>query len=143
MVEIKDNTSSLKINRLLHSYVRAILAMLMLGFSCNVLAEWIEYSTSSNGDTYFFDTARVEKDGDEIRVWSRVRYKSPVMAASSYQSFLKLDCADNSEAVLQSTFFIDKNWSKPAMATNTHSKPEKQVEKNSATDKLIDILCKD
>jgi len=56
------------------------------------------------------------------------------MAASSYQSFLTLDCSENSETVLQSTFYTDRDWNKPAMATNTTAKP--------ATQQLINILCK-
>lgn len=107
------------------SRMKLLLTIFLLTFSCGVLAEWIEYSSRSNGDVFFFDDARVEKSGNEIRVWTRIRYKTSVMAASSYQSLLRLDCAENSETVLQSTFFTDKDWAKPAMATNTHAKPKK------------------
>jgi len=107
------------------------------------MAEWIEYSTRSNGDVYFYDNARVEKKGDHISVWTRVRYKRSVMASSSYQSFLRLDCSENSEAVLQSTFYTDSDWNKKAMATNTNAKPEEVIKPNSATEQLVKILCKD
>lgn len=103
---------------------------------------WIEYSTRSNGDIYFYDNERVEKNGNQISVWIRIRYKTSVMAASSYQSLLKLDCSENSETILQDTFYTDKDWAKPAMATNTNAKPKKQVQENSATSQLMSILCK-
>ena len=78
-----------------------LLSILLLAFSCNAMAEWIEYTTRPNGDIYFFDDARVEKSSNEISVWTRIRYKTSVMAASSYQSFLKLDCSRKTETVLQ------------------------------------------
>lgn len=106
------------------------------------MAEWVEFSTRQNGDVYFFDSARLEKIGTQINVWTRIRYKTSVMAASSYQSLLRLDCSESSETVLQSTFFIDKDWTKPAMATNSNAKPKKYVKESSATGRLIDIVCK-
>lgn len=123
------------------SDMKQLLSIFILAFSPSAIAEWAEYSTRSNGDVFFFDNARVEKSGTQISVWIRVRYKTSVMAASSYQSLLRLDCSENSETVLQSTFFTDRDWSKPAMATNTSPKPKKQVEKNSSTEKLMSILC--
>ena len=106
------------------------------------MAEWIEYSTQENGDVYFFDNARVQKSGNLITVWNRVRYKSSVMGASSYQSFLSIDCSEYSETTLQSTFYTDKNWTNPAMATDTKRKPKVSINSNSATERLADIVCK-
>ena len=123
--------------------MKKLLPIFLLAVSCDVLAEWTEFSTKSNGDVYYFDNSRVEKQGSEITVWTRVRYKSPIMAASSYQSILRLDCSENSETVVQSTFFTDKDWLKPAMATNTNAKPKVFVKDNSITWQLISILCKD
>jgi len=107
------------------------------------MAEWIEYSTRPNGDVFFYDNARVEKNGPQISVWTRVRFKRSVMAASSYQSLLRLDCSEYSETVLQSTFYTDKDWNTPAMATNTNVKPAISIKENSATGQLANILCKD
>jgi len=107
------------------------------------MAEWVEFSTRPNGDNYFYDTARVKMSGKQINVWTRVRYKTSIMAASSYQSLLRVDCSEHSETILQSTFFTDKDWSKPAMATNTKPKPKTVVKENSPTGLLIGILCKD
>jgi len=123
--------------------MKHLLSIFLLTFSCSVMAQWIEYSSKSNGDVFFYDDARVEKKNNQISVWTRVRYKTSVMAASSYQSFLRLDCAEHSETVLQSTFYTDKNWTTPAMATNTSEKPKKRVKPNSVTGQLITILCKD
>ena len=115
---------------------------MLLGISCNSVAAWVEYSTMPNGDVHFYDDARVEKDNSHISVWTRIRYKTSVMAASSYQSHVRLDCIEKSETVLQSTFYTDKDWIKPAMATNTNEKPKTLIQENSAAWKLADILCK-
>lgn len=123
--------------------MKQLLFAVMLVFCSSAMAEWVEYSTRSNGDVYYYDTARVERNGEQVTVWARIRYKTSVMAASSYQSHLKIDCSNNTETVLQSTFFTDREWAKPAMATNTNAKPEKSIEKNSATFVLSDILCED
>jgi len=123
--------------------MKPILTVLLLAFSGTAVAEWVEYATKSNGDVYFYDTERIEKSGDQLNVWTRVRYKRSVMAASSYQSLLKLDCSENSETILQSTFYTDKNWHKPAMATNARAKPTTSIKPDSATAQLVDILCKD
>ena len=106
------------------------------------MAEWVEYSTSANGDVSFFDDERVSRTGDLVKVWSRVRYKTSVMGASSYQRLLEIDCSAYSETTLQSTFYIDGDWSTPAMATNTRAKPTVAIEENSATALLANMLCR-
>ena len=121
--------------------MRKLLPILLLTVPGSAIAQWVEYSTRPNGDVYFYDDARVQKHGSQITVWTRVRYKTSVMAASSFQSHLKLDCSEKSEMVLQSTFFTDKEWTKPAMATNTNEKPKLMVKDDSATDQLMSILC--
>lgn len=123
--------------------MKQLLSLLLLTLPCTAAAEWIEYSTRSNGDIYFFDNSRVEKNDNELLVWTRIRYKTSVMAASSYQSLIRLDCAEISETVLQDTFYTDKDWAKAAMVTNTNAKPKKFISANSATAQLIDILCKE
>ena len=122
--------------------MKQLLLVFLLTFSCNSLAEWVEYFTRTNGDIFFFDNARVQKDGNLVKVWNRVRYKSSVMAASSYQSFMKIDCSEYSETTLQSTFYTDKNWTNPAMATDTKEKPKEYIDANSAMERLANILCK-
>lgn len=123
--------------------MKYLLAVCLLSFSSIAMADWIEYSTKSNGDVFYFDDARVEKNGNEISVWTRVRFNQSVMAASSFQSHLKLDCAQKSEIVLQSTFFTDNDWTEPAMATNTNAKPKTSIKDNSPSGQLISILCKE
>jgi len=121
--------------------MKHLFLIVSLAFSTNAMAEWIEYSARPNGDVFYYDNARVEKNDNHISVWSRVRFKRSVMAASSYQSFLRIDCAKNSETVLQSTFYTDKDWTTPAMATNTNVKPEKPIKADSATGQLVGIFC--
>ena len=115
--------------------------MLLLTFPCNAMAEWVEYSTAASGDVFYFDNARVQKDGDLVNVWNRVRYKSSVMGASSYQSFISIDCSEHSETTLQRTFYTDRDWTTPAMATDTKKKPKVYMDANSATQRLANILC--
>jgi|GEM_PF-936031 len=122
--------------------MKQILLIFLLTFSCSSIAKWVEYSARANGDVYFYDNARVKEVGHQVSVWSRVRYKSSLMGSLSYQSYLQIDCAQYSEKVLQSTFFSDKDWTMPAMATNTSKKPKKAITKNSVTRQLADLLCK-
>ena len=123
--------------------MKKLVLIFLLTISCSAMAEWIEYAAMPNGDVYYYDDARIEMDGSEIIIWTRVRYKTSVMAASSYQSLLRLDCAEISETVLQHTFYTDKNWNKPAMVTNTNAKPTQPVKGNSPTKNLISVFCKD
>ena len=122
--------------------LKKLLLMLLLPFSGNTMAEWVEYSTRANGNVFFYDDARVQKNGNVVSVWNRVRYKSSVMGASSYQSFISIDCAEYSETTLQSTYYIDRDWTTPAMATDTRKKPKVYMDAKSATQLLADILCK-
>jgi hypothetical protein len=113
----------------------------LLALSCNTMAAWVEYSTGPNGDVFYFDDARVQINGNLVSVWNRIRYKTSVMGASSYQSFMSIDCSEHSETTLQSTFYTDKNWTNPAMATNTKKKPTVSIDENSATQRLAYTLC--
>ncbi len=99
------------------------------------------YAQELNGDVHFYDTSRVEKIDTLRRVWNGVRYKTSVMGASSYLSLLEIDCSERTEKILQSTFFTDKHWKKPAMMTDTTEKPKRQIVVGSATERLTEILC--
>lgn len=119
------------------------LLIFLLTFSCNVMAEWVEYLKKANGDVFLFDSARVNKSGNLVTVWNRIRYNTSVMGASSYQNFMEIDCSERSETTLQSTFFIDKNWTTPAMATDNKKKPKVHINADSSTERLADIVCKE
>ena len=121
--------------------MKILLLIPLLTLSISAMAEWIEYSTGANGDVFYFDDARVHRDGNVVNVWSRIRYKTSVMGASSFQSQMDIDCSESSETTLQSTFFSDRNWTTPAMATNTRKKPKVYFDENSATHRLAEILC--
>ena len=103
--------------------------------------EWVMYTEEPNGDVHFYDTSRVEEIDALRRVWNGIRYKTSVMGASSYLSLLEIDCSERTEKVLQSTFFTDKHWKKPAMSTDTKEKPKSQISVGSATERLTEILC--
>ncbi len=123
--------------------MKKLLLVFLLAFSCNSMAEWVEYFIRRNGDVFFFDNARVQKSDNLVKVWNRVLYKTSVMAASSYQSYIRIDCTENSETTLQSTFYIDKVWTTPAMATDTKEKPKEDIVSDSAMERLAHILCKE
>ena len=103
--------------------------------------EWRTYSQELNGDVYFFDASRVEGNSNLRRVWSRVRYKTSVMGAQSYQSLLEIDCSERTERILQNTFFSDKHWKDPAMNTDMTERPKRLIAAGSATERLSGILC--
>ena len=123
--------------------MKALLAVLLLSLSGNAIAEWVEYHTRANGDVFFYDNSRVEKNGYLVKVWNRIRYKTSVMAASSFESFIRIDCDENTSTALQSTFYTDRNWSTPAMATDSREKPKAFIKSNSPTARLAGIVCKD
>jgi len=122
--------------------MKKLLLLFLFTYSSNSLAAWVEYSTESNGDIFFYDNERIIYNGDLVNVWTRIQYKTSLMGAASYQSLLKIDCSERYEATLQNTFFSDKYWTKPAMASNTKEKPKIAIKANSATQKLAEILCK-
>ena len=102
---------------------------------------WHQYSLEPNGDIHFYDSSRVESETNLHRVWSRIRYKTSVMGASSYQSLLEIDCSEGTEKILQNTFFSDKNWEKRAMKTDMVQKPKRLISKDSASERLSKLLC--
>lgn len=122
--------------------VKRIIFLLLVTFSSYSTAEWVEYSIRPNGDILFYDDARLEKNGNQISVWSRILYKTSLMGAFSYQNLLRIDCLEKSVTNLQRTFYSDKNWTTPAMATNTKPKRKKYIKANSATQQLADRVCK-
>ena len=103
--------------------------------------EWVQYAQKLNGDVYYFDPSRVERNDSFRRVWSGIRYKTSVMGASSYLRLLEIDCSERTEKILQSTFFTDRHWKKPAMMTDTKEKPKRRIVAGSETERLIEILC--
>ena len=103
--------------------------------------EWRTYSQEPNGDVHYFDASRVKVANNLQRVWSRIRYKTSVMGAASYQSLLEIDCSKQTEQILQNTFFSDKHWKKPAMMADKTAKPKRQIAKGSAVERLSRILC--
>ena len=103
--------------------------------------EWQLYSQEPNGDVHFYDQTRVKSDANLHQVWNRIRYKTSIMGAASYQSLLEIDCVGGTERILQNTFFSDKHWEKPAMNTDRSEKPERLIAEDSASERLSAILC--
>lgn len=103
--------------------------------------DWRTYSQELNGDVYFFDASRVEASSNLRKVWSRIRYKTSVMGAQSYESLLEIDCSESSERILQNTFFSDRHWKRPAMNTDMTKKPKHEIERDSASERLFGIVC--
>jgi len=103
--------------------------------------DWQIYSEETNGDVYFFDESRVVSTADLHKVWTRIRYKTSVMGASSYQSLMEVDCQKRTEKTLQRTFFSDREWESPAMSTDMKEKRKRSIREGSATHRLSKILC--
>lgn len=117
------------------------LAFLAGGVSVADNSGWRIYSEEANGDVYFFDASRVNSKSNLHQVWTRIRYKTSVMGASSYQSLLEVDCAERTEKTVQRTFFSDKHWERPAMSTDMKAKSKRSIREGSATERLSEILC--
>ena len=103
--------------------------------------EWINYAEEANGDLYFYDPSRVEKFGVLRHVRNGIRYKTSLMGAFSYLRVSEINCSEKTKQVLQSTFFTDEHWVRPAMGTDTTEKPKKQIEVGSAEERLAEIVC--
>lgn len=116
--------------------------VLLITFSNNTKAKWIDYLKKANGSIYYYDNERIKKKANFIKVWSRIRFKGSVMGAFSYQSLIRIDCTKFTETTLQNTFFTDKNWKIPAMATNMIETSKIKISKSSHTNILLDKLCK-
>ena len=104
-------------------------------------SDWRVFSEEPNGDVHFFDASRVESSSNMRTVWTRIRYNTSVMAASSYQSLLEIDCEKRTERTLQRTFFSDKDWERPAMSTDKKKKSKRAIRKGSAFERLFEVVC--
>ena len=104
-------------------------------------SEWVMYAEEANGDVYFYDPSRVEKTDTLRHVWNGIQYKTSLMGAFSFLSLLEIDCLEQTEKSLQSTFFTDKHWERAAMMTDMTEKPKIQIKVGSTTDQLTKILC--
>ncbi|MEL6769389.1 MAG: surface-adhesin E family protein [Pseudomonadota bacterium] len=102
---------------------------------------WDVYFEEGNGNTHFFDSERVETRSDTHTVWTRIRYKTSVMGASSYEGLVEIDCAQRTERTLQRTFFSDRHWEEPAMSTDMTAKPTRPIAEGSAAAHLSGVLC--
>ena len=119
---------------------KRLLMCLIMTLSGSVMAEWDRYFDGSNGDVFFYDRNRIQKEKNLINVWNRVRYKTSMMGAESYQSHIRIDCTDYSETTLQGTFYIDDKWTLPAMATDTKRKTKTDISGNDALEALAKLF---
>ena len=114
----------------------------LLFFSTEALPDWIEFQAMPNGNIHFYSKESIKKKNNNIfEVTSRIRYKTSLMGAFSYQRTLRIDCLTFSETTLRNIFFRDKNWSKPTMKPDTTEKLKTAIIPASATEKLAIILC--
>ena len=121
--------------------MKKILLLILLVGPDNAKAEWLKYSIRVNGDVYFYDSVKIRKRGALLNVWNRIQYKSSVMGARSYQSLMQIDCSNYTKQILQNTFYTDRNWTTPAIATDTQEKPKVYIKTDTATHQLVGILC--
>lgn len=119
------------------------LAIAAGGSSAEDGGTWRVYSEEANGDVYFFDASRVRTTPDPHIVWTRIRYKTSVMGASSSERLVEVDCSERTEKTLQRTFFSDRDWERPAMSTDMKEKPKRPIVAGSAAAHLSAILCEE
>ena len=105
-------------------------------------ADWVQYETAENGDVYLYDNSQLHIDGRIITVLNRIKYRSSVMGAKSYESEMRIDCVERTQTITRSTFFNDENWKDAAMAPDTTEKPAVYIEMGSAAASLARLLCK-
>ena len=122
-------------------FLAAVSAFAANGTSVAGNGDWRIYSQEANGNVHFYDASRVSRTSSLHTVWQRTRYKNSVMAASSYQSLLEIDCSERTERTLQRTFYSDRNWEDPAMSTDMKPKSKRSIRDGSATQHLAEILC--
>ena len=109
--------------------------------ACDGEGDWVNYAEASNGDLFFFDRSRVETTGSLRHVCHGIRYKTSVMGASSFLELLEIDCSEQTEKSLQSTFFTDGHWERAAMKTDMSEKRKKPIAAGSVAERLTDAVC--
>lgn len=129
---------------------RAYLLMICLlaGLSERIVAketegasDWQSYNSQNTGNAFLYDRRSIVRQGDRIRVETRIRFGASLMGAYSYQQLLEIDCNHRTERALRRTFFSDSQWLSPAMAPQNDPQPAMSLDRNSPTSELADILC--
>ena len=128
---------------------RTWLSALLIGFAVSAVApvtraddsDWVKYAEEANGNLHFYDPTHVEKRGVLRHVRNGIRYKTSLMGAFSYLRVSEINCSEGTMKVLQSTFFTDEHWERPAMGTDRNEKPAKQIKAGSAEERLAEIVC--
>jgi hypothetical protein len=122
------------------------MSLALPSFASSVVAlgidsHWILYFEKPNGDRHFFHEKSLNTGPDVIQVWNRIQFNTSVMGAYSYQNYVEIDCVGGQERILEVTFFSDRNWSRPAMATDTQEKPPQRIQPSDPIASLFKILC--
>lgn len=102
---------------------------------------WVLYFEKPNGDRYFFHEKSLKTGSDFIQVWNRIQFNASVMGAYSYQNYVEIDCVGGQERTLEATFFSDRNWGRPAMATDTQEKLAQKIQPSDPIASLFKTLC--
>ncbi|MFI3180216.1 MAG: hypothetical protein QX193_02000 [Methylococcales bacterium] len=91
--------------------MKNILMMLMLLVSTNVFAvDWIQVSTDIENTDYYADTESIRRDGNKVRLWSLVNYKSGKVLADNKTRYLSKLNRDEYDCFEGTSRTIDVYW---------------------------------
>ena len=120
--------------------MRKILIIIIMPLCSFASASWEKYGENSFGDQFWYDSENIERDGESVLVWQRIRYGKVTSYGDKSSLFLyRLDCQKNVSQYIKNIYYTDLNWSKKNWTAKRGQKLV--IQPGSMLAKLSNLVC--
>lgn len=87
--------------------IRAIAALAALVAATPAMAAWVRFAGNSATATFSYDDARIQMDGQVVRVWVRMEGPAVRQRAARLESLQAFDCVHRTSQVIRTLSYDD------------------------------------
>ena len=122
--------------------MKKIIFIFLFSLSSVSSSDWVFFLKNIKGDLLLYERERVKRDGNNVYVWERIRFKNLVgNGYKSNQTYFKINCIEYSFEILQSTNYSDDNWENQIVFIGREGKV-RFIPPNSSIEVLANKVCR-
>lgn len=121
--------------------MKNIFVLILFLISSNVIAEWVFYSESNNGNTFYLDPDTIEKNGQKVKLWAKVNAPSN-SHLKSFRDFIEIDCKNKTKLLFQRTGFSEIDLNGEPFADDSYRNILDHIAPGTIDNRLFKYVCK-
>ncbi len=121
--------------------MKKIILLLMLVYSANASAKWVQYGDNGKAE-FYYDDATIIATGNLVTVWEMLNYSFPLKGVLSNRARKEYDCSKSLFRTIEGEFFSGQRLTGDKVSSNVDpDDPWRPTVSGTRNQELMDIVC--